>query len=91
MVEAGSNPRPTGQVEGKDLGDEYMFYDRAADRVHVLNGTARDIFMLCDGKHSPEQIAREMAERYGIDEPRAREDTEQTLRELVGLGLVVAG
>jgi PqqD family protein of HPr-rel-A system len=83
-------PHPTGTTAGKDLGDEYMFYDREQDRVHVLNGTAREIFLLCDGKRTIEEVVRALAERYGIEEARARRDTEQTLEELMGLGLLAA-
>ena len=34
--------KPAAQVDGRDLGDEYLFYDRDGDRVHVLNETARE-------------------------------------------------
>lgn len=78
--------KPVAVAQGRDLGDEYLIYDRPRDQVHVLNGTARKILLLCDGVHTAEQIAAALAETYGIDEATARDDTKRTLRELSELG-----
>ena len=43
---------PTGSLNQRDLGDEFLFYDRDGDRVHVLNGVAREVFLLCDGNRT---------------------------------------
>ena len=90
MSTALERPRPTPGVWGRDLGDEYVFYERDGDRVHVLNGTAREIFLLCDGSRNEDQIAAALQERYGIDGETARRDTAQTLQRLVELGLLRA-
>jgi len=79
---------PKGKAEGRDLDDEYLIYDRPNDRVHVLNGTARDIFLLCDGKNTAAQIVAKLVEKYGVDETTALEDTERTLGELADLGVL---
>jgi PqqD family protein of HPr-rel-A system len=81
-------PKPTGAFEGTDLGDEYLFYDRENDRVHVLNTTAREIFLLCDGKRSEEEIAGNLAETYDLDSETATRDTRQTLERLYELGVL---
>ena len=81
-------PKPTGTFEGADVGEEYMFYDRENDRVHVLNTTAREIFLLCDGKRSEEEIIRSLAEKYELDEATARRDTQETLQRLYELGVL---
>jgi len=81
-------PKPTGSFEGTDLGDEYLFYDRENDRVHVLNTTAREIFLLCDGERSEDQIAGALAETYDLDPDTAGADTRQTLKRLYELGVL---
>ena len=82
------HPRPSESLPCTDLGDEYLFYDREQDQVHVLNGTAREIFLLCDGNRSEEEIAREIAERYRVDVEIALRDARGTIDRLVGLGLL---
>lgn len=81
-------PRPTGALPGTDLGDEFLLYDREADCVHVLNGTAREIFLLFDGTRSIEQVATVFAERFGLEPEQARSDVEDTMARLRELGVI---
>jgi PqqD family protein of HPr-rel-A system len=78
--------RPKGTTEGRDLGDEYLIYDRRSDQVHVLNGTARDILLLCDGSRTAEQVAEALVQEYGVDQATARSDVDSTIRALSDLG-----
>jgi PqqD family protein of HPr-rel-A system len=75
-------------LKGQDLGDEYLFYDRAGDRVHVLNSTAREIYLRCDGARTADELAAELVAHYGIDEAAARRDVAQVLAQLRELGLI---
>ena len=79
---------PGRKSEGRDLGDEYLIYDREADKVHVLNATAREIYLLCDGERSVDAIAAEMQTKYGIEADLAERDTRQTLEDLDSLGVL---
>jgi PqqD family protein of HPr-rel-A system len=88
MPESTQVPRPIPGAQGTDLGDEYLFYDRERDRVHVLNATAREILLLCDGTRTEEQIARQFAERYDVDPATAATDAQRTLQQLYELGLL---
>ena len=81
-------PKPTGSFEGTDLGDEYLFYDRENDRVHVLNTSAREIFLLCDGKRNEDEIACSLAKSYDLEQGTADKDTQDTLRRLYELGVL---
>jgi len=88
MPDAGSRPLAS-KVEGRDLGDEYLFHDRERDRVHVLNETAREIFLLCDGSRTEDEVASAFAEKHEIDPTIAKEDAAAVLRDLSELGLIV--
>ena len=90
MGSLASHPAPSHTLQGTDLGDEYLFYDRQQDRVHVLNGTAREIYLLCDGTRSAEEVADVLAQRYAIDVHRALDDTTETIQRLCDLGLLVS-
>lgn len=80
--------RRVAGLDATDLGDELLVHDRAVGRVHVLNGTAREIWNLCDGKRSEEAVAREIAARYSIEDDRALPDTREALAKLAELGLL---
>jgi pyrroloquinoline quinone biosynthesis protein D len=86
MVVSSENQRPRSAVEGRDLGDEYLIYDPDTDHVHVLNGTAREIFLLCNGSRTAEEIAAELARKYGVEPSVTLADTRETLRQLSELG-----
>lgn len=88
MAEGAQQPRPATESKGTDLGDEYLFYDRERDQVHVLNGTAREIFLLCDGRRTETEVATAFADRYEAHRDEARKDAEETLRRLYDLGLL---
>ena len=81
---------PTGSLNHRDLGDEFLFYDRDGDQVHVLNGVAREVFLLCDGNRTNPQIVSEIIERYEVEAERARDDVLRTLSELLELQILRA-
>ena len=83
-------PRPGSAARGgRDLGDEFLFYDCDQDQVHVLNGSAREIFLLCDGTRTVTEVAIAFSKRQGaIDELTARQDAERIIGELADLGLL---
>jgi len=83
-----SQERPTRRVEGRDLGDEYLIYDRSADRVHVLNSTAREILLLCDGSRTRAQVVAALAEKYEVAHATLEQDTEETLLRLTELDVL---
>lgn len=91
MTPTAPRPRPTLHFQGTDLGDEYLFYDSQTERVHVLNGSAREIYLLCDGTRSEEDVARTFSTRYEVDGEIAMRDALETIRQLHGLGLLVYG
>lgn len=80
--------REASGISGRDLGDEYLFYDQGSDRVHILNGTARSILMLCDGKRTVKEIAAAIATEYSVEEKTALQDAAEAIEQLVELGLI---
>jgi hypothetical protein len=88
MVPDHAQPRRTGTYLEKDLSGEYLFYDRKGDRVHVLNGTAREIYLLCDGARTLVAIAESLRERFEVDDATARRDSASTVAALVEKGLL---
>lgn len=88
MLTAQQRPRQADRLHGRDLGDEYLFYDSDGARVHVLNSTARGIYLLCDGERTVEDVIGAFRGQHGIDEKTARRDATETLLTLLELGLL---
>ncbi|HET9300481.1 MAG TPA: PqqD family protein [Candidatus Polarisedimenticolaceae bacterium] len=82
------NPRPAPGTHGRDAGDECLFRDADGMRIHVLNRTAREIYLLCDGSRTPAEVAGELADRYLVDPGTARADVDVLVELLVGLGIL---
>jgi len=73
-----------------DLENEVLVYDDRAREVHLLNATARWIWLLCDGTHAPEEIVEEISRMYpGTPRETIRQDVEETLATLGEKRLVV--
>ena len=54
----------------------------------MLNGSAREIFLLCDGIRSVAEVAAAFSKQYGTGASEARQDAERIIRELADLGLL---
>ena len=80
--------RPAAEVKFRDLGDEFLFYDSRGDRLHVLNTSARAIFLLCDGSRTVDEVVDAFASQYEVDDGTARADTQQVIEELLELGIL---
>ena len=83
-----ARPKPVATADGKDLGDEYLFYDRSHDRVHVLNSTAREIFLLCDGKRTEAEVVEAFGKKHELEQDVAQRDAAEVIRELAELGVL---
>ena len=88
MISPEQRPRQSETMTGKDLGEEYLFYDASGDSVHVLNGTAREIYLLCDGTRCVTDLVQLMVDRYDVEGSEVRKDVETVLNELTDLGLL---
>jgi pyrroloquinoline quinone biosynthesis protein D len=73
---------------GRDLDEEYLFYDQKGDQVHVLNGTAREIYLLCDGSRKPADIAMNIVKQYDVEPEQAMTDVLDAIARLIKLGLL---
>ena len=68
---------------------ETFLYDRQADVVHVLNPTALAVWELCDGAHSPDQIAAHLAANFaGVPAGEAGGDVRAVLTTLEQKALI---
>lgn len=71
-----------------DMGDGFILYNHDSSLVHHLNPSASIIWQLCDGEASVEELGKEVAEEYGLDVAKTRQELATLLSELDALGLV---
>jgi len=69
-------PKQSQTVHIETLGDELSVYDWQRLQMHSLNPTAAQVFEMCDGQTSPEQMAAR------LDTPHAEIVVWQSLDEL---------
>ena len=75
-------PKAREDVTIQILGDEVMIYDAQRENVHVLNKTAKNIWALCDGRHTIEEMAEALFKEYpDMNEKDLLTDIKQTVAE----------
>jgi hypothetical protein len=73
------------------LGKEWFLHDNNQGNVHVINETARFIWELCDGRHTPEEMESEIKGSYDVSPDRHLiENINSILRQFQQLGLLDA-
>lgn len=90
MKDLNSRPQKNQDWErnSRDLGDELLAYDRSSNQVHVLNSTARDIFLRCDGEQTLQQIGAAISATYACSPEVVLQDLLVTIDRLARLGLI---
>jgi hypothetical protein len=83
-----SCPKHALDIRGRDLGDEYLFYDATGRRVHVLNHCARRVWIWCDGTRTVTELVDRVMETYSVEEGRAQKDVAGVIQDLLDLGLL---
>jgi Coenzyme PQQ synthesis protein D (PqqD) len=77
-------------VSLRRTGNDALLLDTSLDRVHVLNGTAADVWELCASEPTVEELAAALASEYGLELDRARSDVESILATFRELGLLAS-
>ena len=61
-------PKSKSHILIKEMGHEAILYSDEDEAIHVLNPTARRIWVLCDGQHDVEAIERDLREKFQVPE-----------------------
>ncbi len=57
MMQECARPRRRPDVVFQAAGEDTLLYDPVGDAVHVLNPSALLVWEMCDGEHTPAEIA----------------------------------
>jgi PqqD family protein of HPr-rel-A system len=72
----------------RQVDEEWVVFDPAANQLHVLNLTAALIWSHLDGDSTPEQIAATVEDAFGIDAEQAAADVAAALEDFRSAGLL---
>jgi Coenzyme PQQ synthesis protein D (PqqD) len=79
---------PLSHVLEEELGDEIVLYDSENEQLVSLNESAADIWRLCTGEFTVEDIVQRIAVFYGVDVDEVREPVEEAIEALAVNGLI---
>jgi PqqD family protein of HPr-rel-A system len=85
------HPRAREDVMFRQVDDEWVVFDPAANQLHVLNLSAALVWSHCTGDFSPHEIARALEDAYGLEGERAQADVRAAIERFRGAGLLEAG
>ena len=80
-------PPPLHVIETEIRGD-ISLYDAQNERVLVLNGTASDVWRLCDGEQTADDIVQLLAKAYKVPAQQITLDVRRTIRQLIEEGFL---
>lgn len=80
-------PPPAHVLETEVRGD-ISLYDAQREQVMVLNATASDVWRLCDGEQTLNEIVGLLVTAYGADGAVIRRDVEHTIEQLMSEGFL---
>ncbi|HEX2294707.1 MAG TPA: HPr-rel-A system PqqD family peptide chaperone [Actinomycetota bacterium] len=81
-------PRKRADVLELDMGDGFILYNHDSSLVHHLNPTAAVVWQVLDGVATVEQLAREIADEYGLPVENVAMQITSLIAELDAMGLV---
>ncbi len=82
------HPQAREDVLFRQVDDEWVVFDPAANELHVLNLPAAVVWTHCTGDWTPEQIAEQLQEAYGLESQQALTDVSAALTRFREAGLL---
>ncbi len=79
---------PHAHVIETEVKGDISLFDAETNNVIVLNSTASDVWRLCDGEQTLEEIISLLAQAYQCPADRIRSDVTETIEELVDKGVL---
>lgn len=82
-------PRAAGVLE-TEIGDDISLYHPMSETVAVLNSTASDVWRLCDGVQTLEEIVAALAGAYGVRHIDIADEVAGVVEGLVAQGFLLS-
>lgn len=73
--------RPAPSLIETEIDGDVTLYHPPTEQVTVLNGTASDVWRLCDGELTVEEITELLARSYGVSIETIQREVTETIRQ----------
>lgn len=77
-------------VAAETIDDELALYAPGRSEAVILNRTAAEVWRLCDGSRTGEDIIRQLAELYDVSQDDIRAQVTATVDKLTAHGCLLA-
>jgi hypothetical protein len=71
---------PAARIVESEVDGNVSLYDPEAEEVLVLNQTASDVWRLCDGSETLDQIVKLLARAYGVEPSEIHGEVVETVK-----------
>lgn len=88
MMTEGKVGPPASNILETEVDGEISLYNPTNEQVTVLNGTASDVWLLCDGEHTQDEIVILLASSYQVDEDEIKDEVADAIEEFQNAGLL---
>lgn len=75
-------------IEETEVGDDICLFDSNGGQAVILNGTASDVWRLCDGEQTVSQIVDLIARAYGKKPKEVKSEVKRTIDDFVAEGFL---
>jgi PqqD family protein of HPr-rel-A system len=89
-MDADARFRAAPEVTWRDVPGELLLFDARADRYHVLNEAAAEVWRRLVEGASLATIAAALAEQFDVDEAAMRADISEAAGDFLARGLLIA-
>jgi len=70
------------------VGEEGVVFDPRTNTTHALNRSSLEVWRLCDGEHTPRQMADALRGLFDVPPDQAARDVESLLTQFAQLDLL---
>ena len=81
-------PTRRPDLMARAVDDELVIFDRLKGLVHRFNPTAAYVWNCCDGRHTPGDIAKNLAQDFEHSEDAVYDDVVEVIDTMARLGLL---
>lgn len=82
---------PAPHVVESEVGGNISLYDSATEEVLVLNETASDVWRLCDGSQTLDEVVKLLARSYRVEPSDIHAEVVETVQGFRERGLLADG
>lgn len=82
---------PAAHIAESEVDGRISLFDPQSQEVSMLNDTASDVWRLCDGTSTLDQVIELMAKAYGVESDAVGDEVKATVKTFYDKGLLAEG